>query len=63
MKAEPFEIAVPEETLGDLRDRLARTRWPEDFANTGWEHGTNVDYPRTVVAYHFTVVAYHFEEE
>ena len=25
---QPFEIAVPDETLADLRERLARTRWP-----------------------------------
>ena len=26
---QPFSINVPEETLGDLRRRLAATRWPE----------------------------------
>jgi|KBSMisStandDraft_5_1062788.scaffolds.fasta_scaffold4765641_1 hypothetical protein len=33
MQKEPFTIAVPEETLSDLRDRLVKTRWPHDFAN------------------------------
>jgi len=29
----PFTIAIPEETLTDLRDRLVKTRWAPDFAN------------------------------
>jgi|GEM_PF-4730315 len=33
MQKEPFTIAVPEETLSDLRERLVKTRWPHDFAN------------------------------
>jgi len=28
-KVEPFHIDVPEADLADLRDRLARTRWPD----------------------------------
>jgi pimeloyl-ACP methyl ester carboxylesterase len=31
MEAEPFTIRVPDETLADLRDRLTRTRWPDEF--------------------------------
>jgi hypothetical protein len=26
---EPFHLSVPEAQLADLRDRLARTRWPD----------------------------------
>ena len=29
MPIEPFRIAIPDDTLADLRDRLARTRWPD----------------------------------
>ena len=36
MQAEPFEIAIPEEKLHDLRDRLERINWAPDFANEGW---------------------------
>jgi epoxide hydrolase len=31
LKADSFTIHVPEETLADLRHRLARTRWPDEF--------------------------------
>lgn len=43
-KPESFRIAVPEEDVQDLRDRLARTRLPGDLANDGWDYGTNQDY-------------------
>lgn len=51
MKAERFEIAIPDETLADLKDRLARTRFPDDFANDGWAYGTRTDYLRELVDY------------
>jgi pimeloyl-ACP methyl ester carboxylesterase len=51
MAAERFEISIPEEALADLRQRLARTRFAEDFANSGWEYGTNRAYLKELVAY------------
>ena len=48
---EPFRIAVPEDTLQDLRERLARVRWPADFANANWEYGANRDYLMELVQY------------
>jgi epoxide hydrolase len=27
----PFRADIPETALGDLRDRLARTRWPDEL--------------------------------
>jgi pimeloyl-ACP methyl ester carboxylesterase len=43
MALEPFQIHVPDEVLEDLRERLARTRWPDELADAGWEYGTNRD--------------------
>ena len=48
---EPFTIDVSEATLADLRDRLARTRWPEDVGNDAWQYGTNLAYLKSLVAY------------
>ena len=48
---EPFTIAIPDETLTDLRERLVKTRWAPDFANDGWEYGTNAAYLKELVAY------------
>jgi pimeloyl-ACP methyl ester carboxylesterase len=48
---EPFEIAVPDEVLVDLRDRLRRTRWPQHLEGTGWSYGTDPAYLRELVQY------------
>ena len=48
---QPFKIDVPETDLRDLRDRLARTRWPDDPPGFGWEYGVPVDYLKDLVEY------------
>src|SRR5215204_2801110 len=40
----PFRVDVPEEVLVDLRDRLARTRWPDQIPDTLWDYGTDLAY-------------------
>ncbi|MDT0265780.1 epoxide hydrolase [Streptomyces sp. DSM 44915] len=35
----PFRIDVPQAALDDLTDRLARTRWPNEVADAGWDYG------------------------
>ena len=47
----PFSINVPEETLIDLRERLARTRWPEGMPGDAWDFGANLDYIRELCDY------------
>jgi pimeloyl-ACP methyl ester carboxylesterase len=51
MQKEPFSIAIPDQTLADLRDRLARTRFAPEFANTRWEYGTNRAYLKELIDY------------
>jgi epoxide hydrolase len=48
---EPFQVAVAEPVLTDLRERLARTRWPDQIAGTGWDYGTDLDYLRELCGY------------
>ncbi len=48
---ESFRIHVEDRVLDDLRDRLARTRFPDQIADTGWEYGIPVDYLRELVEY------------
>ena len=43
---QPYEIAVDEQVLDDLRERIARTRWPAQPAGIGWEHGMDLAYLR-----------------
>ena len=47
----PFKIAVPESVLTDLKDRLARTRFPGEIEGAGWDYGTNLAYLRELVTY------------
>ena len=48
---EPFTVSVPEAVLTDLRERLGRTRWPDQLAGSAWELGTDLDYLRDLCAY------------
>jgi pimeloyl-ACP methyl ester carboxylesterase len=48
-RIEPFRIAVDDAVLHDLRDRLARTRWPDQIDGTGWEYGVPVAYMKELV--------------
>jgi epoxide hydrolase len=47
----PFRIAVPQGDLDDLRDRLARTRWPDELPGVGWSRGVPLGYLRELADY------------
>src|SRR5918992_1096007 len=49
MDVMPFEVRVTEEVLADLRERLARTRWPDEVAGAGWDYGVPLGYLRQLV--------------
>jgi pimeloyl-ACP methyl ester carboxylesterase len=51
MTPAPFRIHVADAVLDDLRDRLRRTRWPDQVADSGWTYGTDGAYLRELVAY------------
>ena len=40
----PYRIDVPQAALDDLRDRLSRTRWPDELPGVGWDYGVPRDY-------------------
>jgi pimeloyl-ACP methyl ester carboxylesterase len=46
---EPYEIRVDDAVLDDLRERLARTRFPDQIEGTGWEYGIPTPYVRELV--------------
>jgi microsomal epoxide hydrolase len=50
-RPEPFTLRVPDEAIADLRDRLARTRFPDQAPGDPWAYGTNVGYLRQLVEY------------
>jgi pimeloyl-ACP methyl ester carboxylesterase len=51
MSTSPYTIGVPEAVLDDLRDRLGRTRWPDELEGSGWDYGTNLNYLKELVEY------------
>jgi len=50
-KIVPFKVEVSDEVLKDLRERLDRTRFPDEVPDTGWEYGTNLAYLKQLVEY------------
>ncbi|KYF88782.1 epoxide hydrolase family protein [Sorangium sp. So ce296] len=48
---QPFRIDIPQAALDDLRDRLARTRWPDELPSAGWSYGVPLGYLKELAAY------------
>ncbi len=46
----PFRVAVSDADLDDLRERLARTRWPDRETVGDWSQGVRLDNARSLVA-------------
>lgn len=49
--ATPFHLQVPEAALADLRERLARTRFPDEPPLEPWSTGTSLAYLRELTNY------------
>lgn len=49
LSIEPFRVAVDEAVLDDLRDRIARTRLPDDAPEAGWAYGTELAFLRDLL--------------
>ena len=47
----PFTLEIPRAALKDLRERLARTRFPDEAPGVPWAYGADVAYIRDLVDY------------
>jgi pimeloyl-ACP methyl ester carboxylesterase len=47
----PFSIAIGEEVLEDLRQRIRRTRWPDQVPGAGWTQGTELEFLERLLAH------------
>jgi pimeloyl-ACP methyl ester carboxylesterase len=48
---EPYRLHVRDEVLDDLRERLSRTRWPDEIPGSGWKYGSSLDFMRRLIEY------------
>ena len=51
MNVHSFKIDVPQATLDDLRQRLARTRWIVELEESSWEYGISLEYIKELADY------------
>jgi hypothetical protein len=47
-------LSIPEPAIADLRERLARTRFPDQAPGPAWAYGTDLEYMRRLVEYWHT---------
>jgi pimeloyl-ACP methyl ester carboxylesterase len=48
---QPFRLQIPDAAIDDLRERLMRTRFPDQAPAAPWSYGTDVDWLRGLVAH------------
>jgi epoxide hydrolase len=51
MSVQPFEVSIPQEKEDDLRERLTRTRWPDELPGVGWSRGVPLGYLKELAKY------------
>ena len=62
-RIESFRIAIPDAVLEDLRERLGRTRWPDEIEDAGWDYGASLAYLRELMEYWRTRFDWRAQEE
>jgi pimeloyl-ACP methyl ester carboxylesterase len=62
VKPVAFSLHVPDEDIADLRERLVRTRFPDQAPGKAWEFGTDVGYLQRLVDYWRTDFDWRAEE-
>jgi pimeloyl-ACP methyl ester carboxylesterase len=51
MGHEPFTIPFSQSAVDDLRDRLRRTRWPDEIPGANWEYGVDLKFLQQICEY------------
>ena len=59
----PYRIDIPQAALDDLRDRLGRTRWPDELPGVGWDLGVPLDYLKDLAGYWATTYDWRGQEK
>jgi pimeloyl-ACP methyl ester carboxylesterase len=61
-RPEPFTLHVPDSAIADLRERLARTRFPDQAPGEPWAYGTDVAYLKGLVEHWRTAFDWRAQE-
>jgi pimeloyl-ACP methyl ester carboxylesterase len=61
-KISPYRIDISQRALDDLRDRLGRTRWPDELPGVGWDLGVPLDYLKGLAGYWATAYDWRGQE-
>ena len=48
---EKFNIHINDKDIVDLRDRIKKTRWPDEINNNAWSHGTSLNFLKDLSEY------------
>ncbi|HKX38210.1 MAG TPA: epoxide hydrolase N-terminal domain-containing protein, partial [Burkholderiales bacterium] len=51
MRHVPFRLEIPEAALADLRERLGRTRFPDEPPVAPWLTGSALSYMKDLISY------------
>jgi pimeloyl-ACP methyl ester carboxylesterase len=46
-----FKINISGQALNDLRERIKKTRWPDEINGSGWEFGASISYMKEIADY------------
>lgn len=51
MTIRSLQIRISDNVLNDLRDRIKRTRWPDEIIGSDWDFGANLSYMKELADY------------
>jgi pimeloyl-ACP methyl ester carboxylesterase len=51
MPVEPFTLPFSQPAVDDLRERLARTRWPDEIPGSPWDYGISLAFMQEICRY------------
>jgi pimeloyl-ACP methyl ester carboxylesterase len=58
----PYSVDIPQSALDDLKERLGRTRWPDELPDMGWDLGVPLDYLKDLTEYWATTYDWRSQE-
>ena len=51
MTVQRFDVPYSEAAVEDLRQRLVRTRWPDQIPGSHWDYGVSLEYMKEICQY------------